>query len=174
MPFTPFHFGPSACLSLPLRRYIDVPVFILANVVIDTEPLLVMIFNFSYPLHGLAHTFAGAAIIGLCFGFTAFFAKEFIEPIMKKTLRLRYTASLKKYTTSAILGSWFHVLLDSPLYIDIRPFYPFSDINPFLGIIRGDLMYKICAYAFIPAMVVYVLMVIFDHRKVYAKRKHRI
>jgi hypothetical protein len=40
MPFTPCHFGPSACIALPLNRWIDLPVFLLANVAIDIEPLL--------------------------------------------------------------------------------------------------------------------------------------
>ncbi len=31
MPVTPFHFGPSALIGLPLKRWIDIPVFVLAN-----------------------------------------------------------------------------------------------------------------------------------------------
>ncbi|MHC4299546.1 MAG: hypothetical protein ACYS7Y_19890 [Planctomycetota bacterium] len=35
MPFTPYHFGPSGCVGLILRKWIDVPVFVLTNVIID-------------------------------------------------------------------------------------------------------------------------------------------
>lgn len=52
MPFTPLHFGPHACVALPLRRRVDLPVFLLTNVVVDVEPLLVLTFNLNYPLHG--------------------------------------------------------------------------------------------------------------------------
>ncbi|GAH08444.1 unnamed protein product, partial [marine sediment metagenome] len=32
------------CIALPLRKYIDIPVFILANVAVDLEPLAVILF----------------------------------------------------------------------------------------------------------------------------------
>jgi len=165
MPFTPFHFGPSAFVSLPLKRYIDIPIFILANVAIDIEPLLVMTLDLAYPLHGFAHTFVGAAAVGVTIGIMANFAKNHLEHIMRKILRLVYQSSKKKYILSGILGSWFHVLLDTTLYTDIKPFYPFTDLNPFLGLIQDSLMYKICAYAFIPAIAAYILIVILEASK---------
>ena len=165
MPFTPLHFGPSATISLPLKRYIDVPVFILSNVAIDIEPLIVMNFHLSYPLHGMAHTFAGAAVIGICLGLIAHWNKTHIKHLMEKIFRLEYAASLKKYVISGILGCWLHVLLDSPLYADIKPFSPFSDLNPLFGIVHGNLVYKVCAYAFIPAIFFYILFVIWESKR---------
>ena len=165
MPLTPFHFGPSACIALPLKRYIDVPVFILANVAIDIEPLIVMNFHLSYPLHGMAHTFAGAAVIGICLGLIANWNKTHIQRLMEKMLRLQYAASLKKYILSGILGCWLHVLLDSPLYTDIKPFSPFSDLNPLFGAVQGSMVYKVCAYAFIPAIFFYILFVIWESKR---------
>ena len=58
MPFTPYHFGPHATVALPLHRYLDVFVFVGANVVVDLEPLLVLTFHLNYPLHGYCHTLA--------------------------------------------------------------------------------------------------------------------
>jgi len=68
MPFTPFHFGAHACVAFPFNKKIDIPVFILANVAIDIEPLLVITLNLHYPLHGYAHTFIGAIFIGTLWG----------------------------------------------------------------------------------------------------------
>jgi len=51
MPFTPFHLGPALGLGLPLRRYVYVPTFILANVIVDVEPFLVLFLGLRYPLH---------------------------------------------------------------------------------------------------------------------------
>ena len=45
MPFTPYHFGPHGCVGLVLKRYLDLPVFMLANVAVDLEPLAVMVFR---------------------------------------------------------------------------------------------------------------------------------
>ena len=72
MPFTPFHFGPSALIGLPLKRWIDIPVFVLANVVIDFEPLAVMVFQPDYPLHGYFHTLLIGGILGLIWGLAAY------------------------------------------------------------------------------------------------------
>ena len=41
MPFTPYHFGPSGFFGLALKKWIDLPVFLLANVIIDVEVLLI-------------------------------------------------------------------------------------------------------------------------------------
>ncbi len=165
MPFTPFHFGPSACISLPLNRYIDFPVFVLANVAIDIEPLTVMIFDLSYPLHGLAHTFLGATIVGICLAIIAHNARGTLTGIMKKILRLPYSPCCKKYVFSGILGSWFHILLDSPLYTDIKPFHPFSNSNPLLETIETNTLYNYCAMSFLPAFALYLTTVFIEYKK---------
>ena len=164
MPFTPFHFGPSACVALPLHRYIDLPVFVLVNVAIDIEPLIVMTFDLSYPLHGYAHTLLGGTIIGILCGILANYSKSYLRFVMEKILRLPYKNSLKKYILSGILGSWLHILIDSPLYTDIKPFYPFNG-NPLFGVIQSDLMYRYCALAYIPAIVFYFLIITIVNRK---------
>ena len=76
MPFTPYHFGPAAVVSLPLKKKIDIPVFILVNVVIDIEPLIVLIFKPEYPVHGYAHTLLFSLIIGTVFGFVAYIFRD--------------------------------------------------------------------------------------------------
>jgi len=157
MPFTPFHFGPHACVAFPLSKYIDIPVFILANVVIDIEPLLVIIFNLSYPLHGYAHSFIGAFIIGALWGIIAFKYRTILKRLMK-LLKLPYETTLKKCVISGVLGALLHVLFDAPLYADIKPFYPLR-ANPLYGLISIPFMYTFCGLMFIPALVFYLLSV---------------
>ncbi len=41
MPFTPYHFGPSGFVGLVFGKWIDLPVFVLANVIVDVEVLAV-------------------------------------------------------------------------------------------------------------------------------------
>lgn len=157
MPFTPFHFGAHACVALPLNKKINILIFLLANVIIDIEPLLVMIYNFSYPLHGYAHTFIDASILGGIWGIIAYQFKTIFEKILK-ILKLPPVFSMKQYIISGILGALFHVLFDAPLYTDIKPFFPL-DINPFYDLISNRSMYKICALLFIPAMILYFLII---------------
>ena len=65
MPFTPYHFGPSGFVGLVFRRWIDIPVFLLANVVIDLEPLAVILFDSGSSLHRLCHTFLFGTVLGI-------------------------------------------------------------------------------------------------------------
>jgi len=65
MPFTPFHFGPALFFGLLLLQYIHFPTFIIANVIVDLEPFLVLFFDLDYPLHGFFHSFAGGSIISI-------------------------------------------------------------------------------------------------------------
>ena len=153
MPFTPYHFGPSACVSLPLARYIDVPVFVFANVIVDIEPLSVMVFGLNYPLHGYCHTFLIGCLVGILWAGIAYAGRNIIQKAMK-LLQLSYTAIFGKMLISAILGVWFHVILDSMIYSDIKPFYPFK-FNPMRGIVTASSLYMICAISFIPALAIY-------------------
>jgi len=157
MPFTPFHFGPAACVAFSLNKKIDIPIFILANVAIDIEPLLVIIFNLSYPLHGFTHSFLGAALIGILWGIIAFISKGMLQIIMR-VFKLPYQTTIKKAIFSGILGSWFHVLFDTPLYMDIKPFYPLN-INPLYGLVSHKSMYLLFSVLFIPAVTLYIYTV---------------
>jgi len=153
MPFTPYHFGPSACLGLPLNRHIDIPVFVLANVVVDFEPLIVMLSAYDYPLHGLLHTFLIGAGVGIIWAFAAYPLRKIFRAAMK-ILYLPYETSLMKMIVSGILGVWLHVLLDSFLYDDIRPFWPMV-VNPFYRKISYSSVHFICELLVISAVVIY-------------------
>jgi membrane-bound metal-dependent hydrolase YbcI (DUF457 family) len=156
LPFTPFHIGPHTLVALPLEKYIDLPVFILANVVVDIEPLFVMMFNPDYPLHGYCHTFLIGGVIGALWGATAYLFRNHIGKFMASQ-RLPYSTSLVKMLFSGLLGVWLHVLFDAMLYSEMKPFYPFAG-NPFLGLISLPIVYAICAVCFIPAGIMYFKM----------------
>jgi membrane-bound metal-dependent hydrolase YbcI (DUF457 family) len=157
MPFTPYHFGPSACIALPLRKYIDIPVFILANVVIDLEPLAVILFGLNYPLHGYFHTFLVGTVVALVWGLIAYWGKSILQRLMK-LFHLSYESNFRKMLLSAILGIWFHILLDGQLYTDIQPFWPL-DTNPFINLMTLKTVRLLCTISFLPAIVLYIIAV---------------
>ena len=72
MPFTPFHFGPHASVAFPLNRWIDIPVFLAANIAVDMEPFIVMNWSLDYPLHGYCHTLLFGGLIGVLLGAASF------------------------------------------------------------------------------------------------------
>ena len=133
MPFTPFHFGPSALIALPVNKYIDVPTFVLANVAVDLEPLVVMGLGLNYPLHGFCHTLLFGSVVGLLFGFFVYCIWDIFKWPMR-FFQLSDKGGVLKMLISGVLGVWLHIVFDSVLYRDIRPLWP-SEFNPLLGII---------------------------------------
>jgi len=147
MPFTPFHVGPHATVGFAFQKYIDVPVFVLSNIAIDLEPLAVILFKFEYPLHGYFHTFLFGGLVGLVglvWGLVACMIPKQITTLMNK-FYLGYTPVPIKTVFSGILGVWFHILFDAPIYKDIRPFFPY-EFNPFYGLVYLPNMYSPFAY----------------------------
>jgi hypothetical protein len=146
MPFTPYHFGPHACASLPFYRYLDIPVFIGANVAVDVEPLLVILYRLEYPLHGYCHTLLIGGLVGLLFATAAYPFRPLAGKVMR-LLRLPYASGYLKMAVSGVLGAWLHVLFDAFLYLDIRPFHPFQ-ANPLHGVLSDGAVYGICSFCF--------------------------
>jgi len=155
MPFTPFHFGPGAVIGMPLSRHLDPFTFVLASVAMDLEPLSVMVLHLHYRLHGYVHTFMGAALLGTVWGVSVWLCRRPLQQLLRNGFKIPFTPSKRKMVLSGVLGSWFHVLLDAPLYKDITPFYPFHG-NPLYGLVGHGAMYLFCALCFIPAMGLYL------------------
>ena len=125
MPFTPFHLGPALALGLPLRSHIHTPTFLLANIIVDVEPFLVLFLGLRYPLHGYLHTFLLAIPLGFLLGYVMFFLERVLQPLYKMfMLEKNDGLGLKPFLLAGGLGTSLHVLFDAPLYSDIRPFYP--------------------------------------------------
>jgi membrane-bound metal-dependent hydrolase YbcI (DUF457 family) len=154
VPFTPFHFGPHACVSLPFCRHLDVSVFLAANVAVDIEPLLVLVFKLDYPLHGYCHTLLIGGLVGLALATAAYPLRNLIGTVMN-FVRLPYQPTYLKMALSGVLGAWLHVLFDAPIYDDIQPFYPWQ-ANPLLGLVSPGAVYSICLLCFVPALILYV------------------
>ena len=166
MPFTPFHLGPALALGLPLRRYVHAPTFILANVIVGIEPFLVLFLGLRYPLHGYLHTFFLAFFVGLALGYAMFLLKKILHPLYKAfLLESGNNLSLKSFMFAGILGTTLHVLLDSPLYDDIHPFYPLT-ANPLYNPALSLEVYSICVWMGILGIIYYVsLLALLAYRK---------
>jgi len=165
VPFTPFHLGPALGLGLPLRRYLHVPTFLVASIIVDVEPLLVLVLGLRYPLHGYLHTFLFASLTGLALGYVMFSLDRFLHPLYR-ALRLVAEGSQdrKGFIVTGVLGAAFHVLLDSPLYRDIRPLFPFAQ-NPFYNPHLLMEMYSFCVWTGIIGVVYYVGLLIYPFVK---------
>lgn len=154
MPFTPFHFGPAGTVALIGKKYLYIPAFILVNIAIDIEPLLVIVFRLNYPLHGYCHTFLIGSLVGGIFAIALYSGRKLISKIIN-ILKLAYETNFKRIFYSSLFGVWFHVFLDGFIYTDIRPFYPLS-INPLYGLISKSFLYAICGIFFVPFAFLYL------------------
>jgi hypothetical protein len=164
MPFTPFHLGPALCLGLPLRKYMHAPTFIVANVILDIEPFLVLIFGLEYPLHGYFHTFLLAFFVGLALGYVMLLLERYLYPLYKALLlETDSRTRLKPFVLAGALGTMLHVLLDSPLYSDILPFYPLT-ANPLYNPALSSEVYSLCVWMGILGAVIYVGLLVYRLR----------
>ena len=167
MPFTPFHLGPALAIGLPFRKYMHAPTFIVANVILDIEPLLVVYFGLDYPLHGYLHTLLLAFIVGLFLGYVMFNLERFMQPFYRKVkLETSNTLRLKSFLLAGFFGTALHVLFDAVLYADIQPFFPLS-ANPMLNLsLSGSLgVYVLCIWLGIFGIIYYVALLAYSMYK---------
>ena len=64
MPFTPLHMGPGILIKSVLQGSFSLMVFGWTQIVMDIQPLLVMLTGEGH-LHGFTHTYIGATLIAL-------------------------------------------------------------------------------------------------------------
>ena len=164
MPFTPYHFGPSGFFGLLFRKWVDLPVFVLANVIVDIEVLVIWFFDLGRPMHRYFHTLLVGVAVGALWGAAAYPSRNFFKRIMR-IFKLPYETGLGKMIISGILGVWCHVIIDAIYHRDVRMFWP-SKITPLYGLISKQQIETVCLIFFIPAIILYVIAAVS-----YAKRK---
>lgn len=166
MPLTPFHWGPGLLIGLVLISYIDFPTFLVASVIVDIEPILVLIFNLEYPLHGFFHSFVGGTIVAILLDVVMSKIRASLSPLLS-FFKLEEKSSFRNILLASLSGIYIHILLDSRMHMDIKPFYPL-DFNPFLS---GNMsavwgIYMLCIWCFIGAAIFYVIKQFLFWRKV--------
>jgi membrane-bound metal-dependent hydrolase YbcI (DUF457 family) len=167
MPFTPYHFGPSGFVGLALRKWIDLPVFLLANVIVDIEVLVTSMLELGRPIHRYAHTFLIGAAVGVLWGMAAYPLQNFFKKIMQ-LLRIPYKTGFWKMVVSGVLGVWLHVAIDGIYHYDVRAFWPNKTTSLWRtarGHISKGQIEAICVACFFAAIAVYLITVRLHRRK---------
>ena len=153
MPFPPYHFGASTFFGLALRKWIDVPVFVLANIIVDIE---VLFYNHG-PYHRYVHNLLIGAAAGVVWGALAYLAKPIFVKIMR-FIRINYKANLIKMIISGILGVWLHVFIDGIYHHDMLIFWP-GKARPFWRLLSKPEVRLWCKLSFIGVAILYILAV---------------
>ena len=70
--------------------------------------------------------------------------------------KLEQRLSQKKIWLASFLGVYLHILLDSFLYADVKPFFPLA-ANPFYrnALLPSSEVYGLCAVSFVIGVVLY-------------------
>jgi len=135
MPFTSYHIAFGLFVGLPSRRWIHLPSFLITTaVIVDIEPIMVMLGVIGGRVHGSLHTI----LLGVFMGSTAGLAMYFLERyfgFLKTLYRSLYLSQGSEkplsYILAGVLGWLLHIVLDALIYSDIWPLEPFiSSYNP--------------------------------------------
>ena len=152
MPFTPFHMGPGLLVKALLQGSFSLMVFGWAQIVMDIQPLLVLLTGVGH-LHGFSHTYVGATLIALACALSGKYIAEFA---LRYAGQVRYLPISWPVTlVSAFIGAYSHVLLDSIMHADVEPYAPFLASNPVLGILSVDALHQFCLYSGVIGAVLY-------------------
>lgn len=154
MPFTPFHLGPGLALKGVAAPVFSWSAFAAAQVLIDCETLYYLVHQ-EYPVHRFFHSFLGAAAAGLgaailCLGIVRASTVGFLGrlgSLVGSTSTARGECSSVGILAGGLVGGLSHPFLDGIMHPDVRPFMPWSDYNPFLGLIGVMQLHLACIAA---------------------------
>lgn len=166
MPLTPNHLGPGILFGIVFLSFLDLPTFLIASVIVDIEPILVLYLHLDAPLHGFFHSFLGGTIIGLILTGIMTLLRKLFTPVMS-FFKLEQERSFIKILMASLLGIYIHILFDALMHTDIKPFYPLN-FNPFLGYSSelGVSATMICEYFFLAGLTAYMIrLIIYYWRK---------
>lgn len=131
MPFTTYHLASGLLVGFFLRKRIDwLTLIVTTTLLVDVEPILVFMGLLrDYPVHGYLHTYLASISMGVISGFALYLARGLLSPLNRIFHLSERTYGLISYISGGVLGWFLHVLMDTPLYIDIKPLYPLT-VNP--------------------------------------------
>lgn len=167
MPFTPFHLGPVLLVGLLFFPFLDLPALLVSSVIIDVEPIYLMSQGAPY-LHGFFHSYLGASIMAVFVALAVYPFRKILNRIVA-VFMLPQRSSFTKILAASFLGAYSHIFLDSFLYSEMQPFYPF-EANPFLGVVSASNVYFLCSATFLLGIVLYVYRAVKAQRRLSGSR----
>ncbi len=153
MPFTPFHMGPGLLIKALLQGCFSLMVFGWAQIIMDIQPLLVLITG-EGDLHGFTHTVPGAFLLGGFSALTGKYAAEYGLQFINLTRYLPITWPIA--VSSAFIGTYSHLLLDSIMHADLKPFAPLTKKNLFFGSWPIETLHLFCLYSGLIGVALYI------------------
>jgi membrane-bound metal-dependent hydrolase YbcI (DUF457 family) len=130
MPITPLHIGIPGLVAAGLKDKMNLSAAIIGSVIIDLDFFLYL--SIRTPIHGNLHTFLGATILSIILIPLIFVGRRRMKKI-ENWFKLDSSFKLYPIAIGAFLGTFSHILLDSIIYRDMKPFLPFTENYFYLG-----------------------------------------
>lgn len=146
MPFTPFHMGPGILVKALLQGSFSLMVFGWCQIIMDIQPLVAIVTG-EGKLHGFTHTYVGAFLIAIFSALTGKHLSQWALVVLSNGEQRGINIKWWVAFSSAFIGSFSHVALDSIMHTDIEPLMPFSRTNEILGLISVGTLHKVCVYS---------------------------
>ena len=154
MPVTPFHLGPGLALKSFAPRNVSFTIFAFTQILIDLEALYYFAIDDGH-MHRHLHSFLGAAIVagvGVAIGrpICQWLLKKWnshLSPKQRQWLYVEPKISFKSAIWGAALGALSHIVLDSIMHGDMKPFLPFSNKNGLYGLLTLDQLDLLCMFS---------------------------
>ena len=151
MPITPLHVGPGILLKSLGGRHMSLTVFALSQLTMDLE-VLARVVGGAERWHGFTNTFIGATVVLIP---TVLFGKSACEWVLRwwnrnlsprqaKWLEVPTRISWLAAWTGGLLGIYSHVILDVVMHSDASPWAPFSEANPYVGLLSIGQLNLLC------------------------------
>ncbi len=162
MPFTPYHFGPALLIGVLLFPFIDFSTMMIASVILDFEPLSVIIFDLQLPLHAFFHTYVGATIVAIILSIGIYPFRKYLNRFVS-LFGLKQESSFQHIMAASFIGTFSHVFLDSFLYVEMNPLFPILG-NQFFGLLSSGLVYGFCFSMGFIGLFIYLFRVLLGFR----------
>ncbi|MGH1461127.1 MAG: metal-dependent hydrolase [Neptuniibacter sp.] len=120
----------------------------------DIQPLFVLITGEGH-LHGFSHTYIGASLLAILAALSGKYLSQLGLKLLKISAPRAANIPWWVVFTSAFIGSYSHVFLDSIMHYDVQPFFPIYLSNSFLGMVSVSTLHKICLYSGLIGAAIY-------------------
>jgi membrane-bound metal-dependent hydrolase YbcI (DUF457 family) len=163
MPFTPYHLGPALLIGVLFIPFCDFSTIFIASVILDLEPLAILLLNLPLPLHGFFHTYVGATIIAGILAFSIWPFRNYLNAIVS-LFGIHQVSTLRTIIPASIIGTYTHIFLDSFVYAEMNPLYPLIG-NPFFELVSSQSVYSLCVFSGFLGLAAYLAFILYTFLK---------
>ena len=127
----------------------------ICSVILDVEPLVILVLGLGIPLHGIFHTYLMATVMAVVVSIVLWLLRNPISSFVS-LFGIHQEPQKYRILLASLFGTYSHVFMDSFIYPEMNPFFPILG-NPFLGLIASSLIYQFCFVCGALGFIIYLV-----------------